>query len=54
MLLSTYFQLKMRLKKLEHLMLASALEGDCGIIFTEDMSNGQVINETLKIVNPFV
>jgi len=35
------------------LMLASALEGDCDIIFTEDMNNGQVINETLKIVNPF-
>jgi len=36
------------------LMLASALEGDCDIIFTEDMSSGQVINETLKIINPFV
>ena len=35
------------------LMLASALEGNCQIIFTEDMSDGQIINETLKIVNPF-
>ena len=36
------------------LMLASALEGDCTTIFTEDMSDGQIINETLKIENPFV
>ena len=35
------------------LMLASALDADCQIILTEDMSHGQVINETLKIVNPF-
>jgi len=35
------------------LMLASAIEGNCHVIFTEDMSDGQIINETLKIVNPF-
>jgi len=35
------------------LMLASAIEGNCQIIFTEDMSDGQIINDTLKIVNPF-
>ena len=35
------------------LMLASALEGNCQEIFTEDMNDGQIINETLKIVNPF-
>ena len=35
------------------LMLASALDGSCQIIFSEDMSDGQVINDTLKIVNPF-
>jgi len=37
----------------DSLMLASALEGNCGIIFTEDMSDGQLINDSLKIVNPF-
>ena len=36
------------------LMLASALESNCTSIMTEDMSNGQIINEQLKIVNPFV
>jgi predicted nucleic acid-binding protein len=36
------------------LMLASAVEGGCNVIFTEDMQHGQVVNETLKIVNPFL
>ena len=35
------------------LMLASALESDCDIIYTEDMNDGQMINDTLKIANPF-
>ena len=35
------------------LMLASALEGDCDVILTEDMSDGQVIEGRLQIINPF-
>ena len=35
------------------LMLASALEGNCDIIMTEDMNNGQIINSHLEIQNPF-
>ena len=35
------------------LMLASALESNCRIIYTEDMSDGQLIDRTLRIVNPF-
>jgi len=35
------------------LMLASALEGACHVIFTEDMNDGQIINNTLKMSNPF-
>jgi len=35
------------------LMLASALESSCDILLTEDMSDGQVIENKLKIVNPF-
>jgi predicted nucleic acid-binding protein len=34
------------------LMLASALEGNCGVIFTEDMRDGQIIEGRLKIINP--
>jgi len=37
----------------DSLMLASALNGNCHIIYTEDMRDGQMINDTLKIVNPF-
>ena len=35
-------------------MLASALESNCSIIFTEDMHNSHVIGDGLKITNPFV
>lgn len=35
------------------LMLASALEGDCNIIFTEDMNDSQYISKKLRIENPF-
>ncbi len=37
----------------DSLIIASALENDCSILYTEDMKNGQVIEEKLKIVNPF-
>jgi len=36
------------------LMLASALESNCGVIFTEDMCDGQFIDNKLKIMNPFM
>jgi len=35
------------------LMLSFALSGSCGIIFTEDMTDKQIINEKLIIANPF-
>jgi len=35
------------------LMLTSALDSGCQIIFTEDMRNSQIVESTLKIVNPF-
>ncbi|MCL1859670.1 MAG: PIN domain-containing protein [Oscillospiraceae bacterium] len=35
------------------LMLASAFENGCDVIYTEDMHDGQTIENTLKIVNPF-
>jgi len=35
------------------LMLASALEYKCNVILTEDMSNGQIIDDEMKIINPF-
>jgi len=37
----------------DSLIIAAALEANCNIIYTEDMQHGQVIDNTLKIVNPF-
>ncbi|EIJ44133.1 putative nucleic-acid-binding protein [Beggiatoa alba B18LD] len=37
----------------DSLVLASALESDCNILYSEDMQNGQTIENCLKIVNPF-
>lgn len=36
------------------LILASALEHNCGILYTEDLQNGQIIEKSLKIIKPFV
>jgi predicted nucleic acid-binding protein len=38
----------------DSLILASALENDCQIIYSEDMQHGQIIENSLKIINPFV
>lgn len=35
------------------LMLASALEQGCSVLYSEDMQDGQVIESSLRIVNPF-
>jgi len=35
------------------LMLSSALESNCNILYSEDMADGQTIEGKLKIVNPF-
>lgn len=37
----------------DSLMLASALELGCEIIYSEDMQHGQLIENTLRIINPF-
>jgi len=37
----------------DSLILASALEANCDIILTEDMSDGQIIENRLTIINPF-
>ena len=37
----------------DSLVLASALESGCQKIFTEDMSNGQIIESVLQIVDVF-
>ena len=36
------------------LIIASALESGCSILYTEDMQHGHFIDKSLKIVNPFL
>jgi predicted nucleic acid-binding protein len=36
------------------IIVAAALEADCDILYSEDMQDGQIIENMLKIVNPFV
>jgi len=35
------------------IIIAAALEANCDILYSEDMQNGLVIENTLKIENPF-
>ena len=36
------------------LIISSALEANCNILFSEDMQHGQFIDNRLKILNPFL
>lgn len=36
------------------LILATALENGCNILFSEDMQHGQIIENQLTIINPFI
>jgi predicted nucleic acid-binding protein len=36
------------------MMLAAALENKCSELYSEDMQNNQIIEGTLKIINPFL
>jgi len=38
----------------DSLIVASALENNCSILYTEDFQNGQIIEKKLKIINPFI
>ncbi len=38
----------------DSLIIATALENNCTILYSEDMQNGQIIENTLKITNPFI
>ena len=37
----------------DSLIIASALENNCSILYSEDMQHDQVIEDNLKIINPF-
>lgn len=37
----------------DSLIISAALEADCSILFTEDLQHNQLIENKLRIVNPF-
>jgi len=51
--LSNQIRHKYNLSYWDSLIVASALENDCSILYTEDLQHEQVIEGKLKIINPF-
>ena len=45
---------KYKLQFYDALIISTALENGCNILFSEDMQHLQVIDNTLTIINPFV
>ncbi len=45
--------LKYNYSYLDSLIIATALENNCSTLYSEDMQHGQMIDNKLKIVNPF-
>lgn len=37
----------------DSLILASAIENSCNIVFSEDMHSNHIVNDLVKIINPF-
>jgi predicted nucleic acid-binding protein len=46
-------QARYKLQYYDSLIIATALENDCDILYSEDMQHGLVIDNQLKIINPF-
>ena len=42
-----------RLSMWDSLIVAAALLSDCETLYSEDLQNGQVFDDRLKVVNPF-
>jgi len=45
---------KYKLQYYDSLIIATALENGCTTLYTEDMQHNQIIENQLRIVNPFV
>lgn len=52
-LIAVDLKLKYNFSYWDSLILASALENKCSVVYSEDMQHNQLIEESLKIVNPF-
>jgi predicted nucleic acid-binding protein len=38
----------------DSIIVASALETDCDTLYSEDMQHNMIVNQQLKIINPFI
>jgi predicted nucleic acid-binding protein len=38
----------------DSLIITSSLESGCSIVYSEDLQHGQIIENSLRIVNPFI
>ncbi len=45
---------KYQLQWYDSLIIASALEANCTILYTEDMHHGLIVEGTLSIIDPFI
>lgn len=43
-----------KLQYYDSLIIATALENVCDILYSEDMQHGLVVDNQLKIINPFL
>jgi predicted nucleic acid-binding protein len=53
-LLSLKLHFKYKTSYYDSLIIASALESNCSTLYSEDLQHGQVIENSLKIINPFI
>jgi predicted nucleic acid-binding protein len=45
---------KYRFSYYDSLIIASAIEYNCDILYSEDLQHGQIIEKKLKIINPYL
>ena len=45
---------KYKLQFYDSMILATALENSCQVLYSEDMQHKQIIEQSLQIINPFV
>lgn len=52
-LTGTIIRSKYKYSYYDSLIIAAAIESNCHILYSEDMHHGQIIENRLKIINPF-
>jgi len=54
LLLSSHIREKYKISFWDSQIVAAALSSGCSILYTEDMQNGLIVENSLKIINPFI